>query len=99
MKQEQLRAEWRRQIKVLLPTNIAILLIVLASEPLGNYFHLPRFYMLFVPWLILVVWIPIAILQGRNIRRDWEREKREMQQRHDAEDAALFGTRRDISTL
>jgi hypothetical protein len=87
-------SEWHRHRKTLLLPSIAVLLIVILSEPVGSYFHVSRFYMLFVPWLVLIVWLPIAIMQSRKIRHELMRERHAMEQRHQAQDELLFGTDR-----
>lgn len=46
---------------------------------------------LLTPWLALLVFAPFAYVDARRQRKSTAQEKRELQDKYDAEDQAMFG--------
>ena len=83
----------QRILLALLPFSCLVAMV--ANQSIAHSLNIPKIYVFFTPWLLLPIWLPLFIAHYRSIQREWDEEKREMQQRHDAEDAALFGVEID----
>lgn len=44
-----------------------------------------------LPFLALIVWVPFVVVEVRRHRAEAAQEKRELQEKYDAEDRAMFG--------
>ena len=44
-----------------------------------------------LPFLSLIVWLPLVVIEVRRYKAEAAREKRELQAKYDAQDKAMFG--------